>query len=73
MTAMSRNKGRGAGERELFRILSYELGVAVRRSWAQRVMAAATEMDVPGWAVEVKRTEVLTLTLFWAQASGRLS
>ena len=25
-------------------------------------------MDVPGWAVEVKRTEVLTLPLFWAQA-----
>ena len=42
MTAMSRNKG-AAGERGLFRILSYELGVAVRHSWAQRVMAAATE------------------------------
>ena len=25
-------------------------------------------MDVPGWAVEVKRTEVLTLPPFWAQA-----
>ena len=72
MTAMSRNKG-AAGERELFRILSYELGVAVRRKLGAARDGGCDGMDVPGWAVEVKRTEVLTLPLFWAQAGGRLS
>ena len=67
MTAMSRNKG-AAGERELFRILSYELGVAVRRKLGAARDGGCDGMDVPGWAVEVKRTEVLTLPLFWAQA-----
>lgn len=67
MTAMSRNKG-AAGERELFRILSYELGVAVRRKLGAARDGGCDGMDVPGWAVEVKRTEVLTLPPFWAQA-----
>ena len=72
MTAMSRNKG-AAGERELFRILSYELGVAVRRKLGAARDGGCDGMDVPGWAVEVKRTEVLTLPPFWRRRSGRLS
>jgi hypothetical protein len=56
MGAMSRRKG-AAGERELFGLLSEELGILVRRGlWACRD-GGADSLDVPGWAVEVKRTE----------------
>ena len=44
------------------------LGVAVRRKLGAARDGGCDGMDVPGWAVEVKRTEVLTLPLFWAQA-----
>jgi Holliday junction resolvase len=53
---MSRRNG-AAGERELFALLSDELGSVVRRGlWACRDGGADT-LDVPGWAIECKRTE----------------
>ena len=67
MAAMSRTKG-ADGERELFSRLSDELGIVVRRKLGSARDGGCDGLDVPGWAVEVKRTEVLTLPLFWAQA-----
>ena len=67
MTAMSRTKG-AAGERELFSRLSDELGIVVRRKLGAARDGGCDGIDVPGWAIEVKRTESLTLTPFWAQA-----
>jgi hypothetical protein len=56
MGGASRRKGAG-GERELFGLLSEHLGILVRRGlWACRDGGADT-LDVPGWAIECKRTE----------------
>ena len=67
MTAMSRNKG-AAGERGCSASCRLRAGVAVRRKLGAARDGGCDGMDVPGWAVEVKRTEVLTLPPFWAQA-----
>lgn len=67
MAAMSRNKG-AVGERELFGKLSDELGIVVQRKLGAARDGGCDGLDVPGWAIEVKRTEVLTLSSFWAQA-----
>ena len=66
MTINSRTKGR-AGEQEIVRILKDELRIDIRRNW----MAQTAEklhcdiMDVPGWAIEVKRHKTLARSGDW--------
>ena len=67
MAAMSRNKG-ASGERELAGLLAAELGFVVRRKLGAARDGGADSLDVPGWAIEVKRTERLLLPAYWAQA-----
>jgi Holliday junction resolvase len=65
---MQRSKGQ-RGERELFALLSDRLGVVVRRNVDQaRAGGAADGLDVPGWAVEVKRQQTARVTQWWKQA-----
>jgi Holliday junction resolvase len=49
------------GERELFALLSDLLGFVVRRKASNR-KGEPDGIDIPGWAVEVKRTEQPKLT-----------
>jgi len=67
MAAMSRNKG-AVGERELFGKLSDELGIVVQRKLGAARDGGCDSLDVPGWVIEVKRTETLLLSAYWAQA-----
>ncbi len=67
MSAMQRRKGQ-AGERELFALLSDELGFTVRRNVDQARHGGADGLDIPGWAVEAKRQEALAISAWWAQA-----
>lgn len=66
MSAMQRRKGQ-TGERELFRILSEQLGTVVKRRLGAAREGGCDCLDVPGWAIEVKRTETL-LASHWNQA-----
>jgi hypothetical protein len=65
--AMSRRKGQ-QGERELFRLLSDELGFVVRRNVDQARIGGADCIELPGFAPEVKRHEKLALPAWWRQA-----
>jgi hypothetical protein len=65
MGAKSRRKGQ-AGEREVFALLSAELGAVVKRNVNARAGDCDT-LDVPGWACESKRCETW-LEGYWAQA-----
>lgn len=67
MSVMQRRKGQ-AGERELFALLSDELGFTVQRNVDQARQGGADGLDIPGWAIEVKRQETVTVTAWWAQA-----
>lgn len=76
MGKMSRDKG-ARGERELFDLLSEHLGFVVRRNVDQARAGGADGVEIPGWAIEVKRRESLSLPSWWRQtveqaiASGR--
>ena len=67
MSASQRNKG-ATGERELFALLTEQLGVTVTRNLTQTRGGGADALDVPGWAIECKRQEALSLASWWAQA-----
>lgn len=67
MSASQRRKGAQA-ERELFRLLSDELGRAVSRNLTQTRGGGADCIDLPGWAIECKRAEALKLSTWWQQA-----
>lgn len=67
MGAGQRAKGQ-RGERELFALLSDQLGVVVRRNVDQARAGGADGLDVPGWAVEVKRQQAARVTQWWKQA-----
>lgn len=69
MSVMQRNKG-AAGERELFGLLSYELGFIVRRGLGAARDGGADSLDVPGWAIECKRCETWSNS-FWKQATAQ--
>lgn len=56
MGTMQRNKGAN-GERELFKLLSAELGFAVMRNLSQSRDAGCDSISIPGFAIEVKRQE----------------
>lgn len=64
--AGSRAKGQ-RGERELFALLSDALGFEVKRKVVNR-KDDPDGIDIPGWAVEVKRVEKAALKSWWAQA-----
>lgn len=63
----SRNKG-AAGERELFAILSERLGIPIKRGLVSSREGGADSLDIPGFAVEVKRVEKENLPVWWRQA-----
>lgn len=67
MSASQRRKG-ASGERELFKLLSAELGFVVQRTLDQTRTGGADCIDVPGFAVEVKRQERLSRPAWWRQA-----
>lgn len=65
---MSRNKGQ-RGERELCDLLAKELCLpdGLRRNLEQVRNGGADIMELPGFAVEVKRVEVLAVNTWWKQ------
>jgi hypothetical protein len=63
----SRLKGQ-VYERELFALLSKELGSCVRRNVDQARNGGADCIEVPGWAIEVKRHESGFRAEWWEQA-----
>jgi len=67
VSAAQRNKG-ACGERELFNLLTDYLGFVVKRNLSQTRGGGADGIDVPGFAIEVKRQETLALPAWWRQA-----
>jgi len=68
MGARQRRKGAHA-ERELFGLLTDELGFVVRRNLTQsRRPGGPDSIDIPGWSIEVKRQEKEALSQWWQQA-----
>jgi len=67
MSASQRNKG-NAGERELLKLLSDELGFIVKRNLSQTRGGGADCIEIPGWSVECKRQEKLAIFSWWEQA-----
>ena len=63
----SRNKG-ARGERELFGLLTAELGFIVERNLSQTRGGGADCITIPGWSIEVKRCETLAIPSWWRQA-----
>lgn len=66
MTINQRSKGQ-RGERELFALLSDRLGTIVRRNIDQTRQGGPDGLDLPGWAVEVKRQQKAYLEAWWRQ------
>jgi Holliday junction resolvase len=64
---MQRRKGQ-TGEREFFGLLSDQLGTCVRRNVDQARNGGADCIEVPGWAIEVKRHESGFRAEWWEQA-----
>lgn len=63
----ARSSAKGArGERELFALLSAELGHTVRRRLGAARDGGADTLDVAGWCIEAKRTE-RWLAAYWEQ------
>ena len=67
MGKMQRDKGQ-RGEREFFGLLSEHLGTCVRRNVDQARQGGADGIEVPGWAIEVKRWERGFRAEWWEQA-----
>lgn len=67
MGRMQRTKG-AAGERELCKHLSDELGITVQRNVDQARNGGADCLQLPGFAVECKRAQALRRPTWWAQA-----
>lgn len=67
MGKASRTKG-AVGERELCKLLSGELGITVSRNVDQARKGGADCLEIPGYAVECKRREMLSRPAWWKQA-----
>jgi Holliday junction resolvase len=67
MGASQRRKG-AAGERELCKMLSDELGIVVKRNVDQARDGGADCLELPGFAIECKRREMLSRPAWWKQA-----
>jgi Holliday junction resolvase-like predicted endonuclease len=53
----SRTKGR-AGEQDVAKILREELGIEVKRNWAEQAHHGGADLvGVDGWSIEVKRSK----------------
>lgn len=63
---MQRRKGQSS-EREFFGLLSEQLGTVVRRNVDQARNGGADCIEVPGWAIEVKRHESGFKRAWWEQ------
>jgi hypothetical protein len=73
MPVNSRRKG-ATGERELFALLSDELGTIVKRRLDAPREGGADSLDVPGWSIECKRYARATnadITGWWLQTIGQ--
>jgi Holliday junction resolvase len=66
VSRMQRDKG-ARGEREVFGLLSDMLGTIVRRNVDQARQGGADGIEIPGWAIEVKRWEREELGVWWLQ------
>lgn len=67
MSKSSRDKGQ-RGEREVFALLSDELGFVVTRNVDQCRLGGADCLNLPGFAPEIKRREMLAKPTWWKQA-----
>lgn len=67
MSNSQRLKGQRA-EREVFKLLSEELGFVVTRNVDQARKGGADCIDLPGFSPEVKRCERLAKPAWWRQA-----
>lgn len=66
MSNSQRRKGRAA-EQELSRLLSEQLGIAIKRNLAQTRDPGA-DLALPGWSLEVKRAGTrIRLAEWWQQ------
>ncbi|MBA3774665.1 MAG: hypothetical protein H0X13_19875 [Ramlibacter sp.] len=63
----SREKGRRA-EIELCKLLSDELGLTIERNRDQAAKGGADCLQLPGFAIECKRREMLSKPSWWKQA-----
>jgi len=62
----SRTKGASA-EREVFKIISDQVGIKVERNLVQ-TREGGSDTVVGEWAIEVKRQETLSINVWWEQA-----
>jgi hypothetical protein len=69
MAKMQRDKG-ARGERELFALLSEQLGTVVRRNLGQTRDSGADSLSIPGFAIEVKRQECSFRQAWWDQVNA---
>lgn len=69
MAKMQRDKGARA-ERELFALLSDELGTIVQRNLVQTRDSGADSLSIPGFAIEVKRHETPFRQAWWDQVNA---
>ncbi|MDD3759797.1 MAG: hypothetical protein PHO57_03085 [Acidithiobacillus sp.] len=69
MAKMQREKG-ARGERELFSLLSNELGTVVQRNLVQTRDSGADSLSIPGFAIEVKRQETPFRQAWWDQVNA---
>ena len=67
MSSSQRRKG-AAAEREVLRLLGQELGISLQRNLQQTREGGADCLCVRGYAIEVKRQEVLSRPRWWRQA-----
>ena len=69
MAKMQRYKG-ARGERELFALLSTELGIVVQRNLVQTRDSGADSLSIPGFSIEVKRQETPFRQVWWDQVNA---
>lgn len=69
MAKMQRDKG-ARGERELFGLLSEELGTVVRRNLTQTRDSGSDSLSIPGFSIEVKRQETPFRRAWWDQVNA---
>ncbi|MCL4525200.1 MAG: hypothetical protein M1492_01650 [Gammaproteobacteria bacterium] len=69
MAKMQRDKG-ARGERELFGLLSEQLGTVVQRNLVQTRDSGADSLSIPGFTIEVKRQEIPFRQAWWNQVNA---
>jgi hypothetical protein len=69
MAKMQREKG-ARGERELFGLLSDQLGTTVQRNLVQTRDSGADSLSIPGFSIEVKRQEIPFRQAWWDQVNA---